>query len=111
MAVLVKDIDGGPPLRLVGGKKGKSLVNKEVTFDNSYATGGESLTPALLGLATIDYLKANPSATGYVFNYDYAANKILALRGAGTGAVLAEETAAVDLSATVTRVQAIGDPL
>lgn len=28
---------------------------KTVTFDNSYAEGGESLTPGELGLTTVDY--------------------------------------------------------
>ena len=52
----------------------------EVAFDSSYPTGGESLTPAMFGLNTIDFLLAEP-AGGYTFEYDHANSKLIARVG------------------------------
>lgn len=50
----------------------------DVTFDNSYVTGGESLTRAMLGLGlSLDSVRADP-ASGLLFEYDYANSKLLA---------------------------------
>jgi hypothetical protein len=46
-----------------------------LTFDSSYATGGESLVPSELGLHTIENIILHPSA-GFSFDYDYAAQKV-----------------------------------
>jgi hypothetical protein len=48
----------------------KRLVIAEIAFDSSYATGGESLTADMLGLAEIDHLIPSPKS-GYLFEYDY----------------------------------------
>lgn len=52
----------------------------DVTFDNSYPAGGESLTAADLGLAVLDHVEAPVSTGGYVTAYDYANSKLLALQ-------------------------------
>lgn len=52
----------------------------EVAFDSSYPTGGESLTPAMFGLNTIDFLLAEP-AGGYTFEFDHANSKLIARQG------------------------------
>ena len=46
-----------------------------VGFDSSYASGGESLTAANVGLTSIHRVSAAPKS-GYVFAYDYSANKL-----------------------------------
>lgn len=52
-----------------------------IAFDDSYPTGGESLTPAMLGLGTIDFISIGNKG-GYVFEYDYANQKVI-VYGAG----------------------------
>lgn len=51
----------------------------EITFDSSYPTGGESFDPESVGLNKVDMAVIAPAA-GYVFEYDYASNKIKAFR-------------------------------
>ena len=63
-------------------------VHAKVTFDASYPTGGESLTPANLGLTTIQTLDIYPSA-GYLFDYDATNQKLKALTPLGAHAVTA----------------------
>lgn len=46
-----------------------------VTFDNSYASGGESLTASDMALATIHNVSCQP-VDQYTFEYDYASNDL-----------------------------------
>lgn len=48
-----------------------------IDFDSSYPTGGESLTPANVGLVKIDSIDFDPTS-GYNFVYDHSAQKVLA---------------------------------
>lgn len=48
-----------------------------IAFDSSYPTGGESFTPADLGMKTFDVVQIQ-QASGLVFEYDYTNKKILA---------------------------------
>lgn len=50
----------------------------EITFDNSYPTGGESVTAAQFGLQSIDMVVLSGSG-GYIAEYDYTNNKIKVL--------------------------------
>lgn len=109
MTVTVADITGAPPSPVIGATRGKVDVIKEITFDSSYPTGGEPITPAMLGLSTIDILRANP-AGGYVLSWDDANAKLLAYRGGADNAVLAQESDTTNLSTLVTRVWARGTP-
>lgn len=64
------------------------LVTFTTAFDSSYPTGGESLTPADLGLVRIDFLECSPKS-GMLFEYDYADEALMAIfptGGAGTPA-------------------------
>lgn len=54
-----------------------------ITFDSSYATGGESLTAANIGLGRISFIEFNQGQSGYTFQYDYANSKVLVFRSAG----------------------------
>lgn len=58
------------------------VVRGTIDFDASYPTGGESLTPAMIGLSAIDHLKADDKS-GYTFEFDYTNNKLLVYRSAG----------------------------
>lgn len=94
------------PYRVVGNQK-KTVT--DVTFDSSYPTGGETVTPANLGLTYVEYAETNViTATGGGVNvtnakYDKANQKTL----------LYDETPAEvantsDVSTTVVRHTAFG---
>jgi hypothetical protein len=51
-----------------------------VGFDDSYPTGGEVFTPAGVGFVAFDRVDVAPK-NGYVFQFDYTNNKILAYYG------------------------------
>ena len=55
-----------------------------IAFDSEYPTGGESLTPAMIGLGTIENIDIEPK-TGYTFVYDHTNKKVLVYE-AGAGA-------------------------
>lgn len=75
----------------------QKVVVADITYDSSYASGGESLTPAMLGLNTID-LMLTSIKSGYLFEYDYSNQKLKALyaRPAVTGTL----AASIDSGAT-----------
>ena len=82
--------------------RNKRMVVASVTFDSSYPTGGEPLTASDLGLNTIDYLSATTDGSNAV-TWDKANNKLKVFTAAG-----AEVANAVNLSAVVVRILAIG---
>ena len=76
-------------------------VEFNFALDNSYATGGYSITAANLGLKTIKRLTAEPKS-GYVFSYDYTNKKLIVYQGDNTNAAAApgvEVSSTTDLSA------------
>lgn len=87
-----------------------------VTFDASYPTGGESFTPAMVGMSefalVVPSVDAN-SLKGEVVQYDYTAQKLVVLGveqdadGTDTEA-LDEEDSTTDLSTLVVRVLIVG---
>jgi hypothetical protein len=88
----------------------------KVTFDSSYETGGESFTPADVGLSEFSAVFVSPDAAsipGYVVQYNYTTKKlqVFGVEQDADGVVtdpLDEENAAADLSSLVVRVLAIG---
>lgn len=56
-------------------------VQATFDFDSSYPSGGESLTPAILGLTSISNLRAEPKG-GYTFEYDYSAQTLKVMKSA-----------------------------
>lgn len=82
----------------------KRVVTADVTFDNSYLTGGEPVTPAALGLSSILFVHAG-TKTNYMIQFDAAAVKLLAFISS-TGLQVAN---AVDLSALSIRVRFVGN--
>lgn len=82
--------------------KAERMVVTTVTFDASYATGGESLTPADLGLNRIDWLSATTDGS-FAVVWDKANNKLKAYTNAG-----AEVTNATSLATLAVRILAVG---
>ena len=89
------------------------MVVAEVTFDDSYPTGGEPLAPAALGLSKIDILVASPNS-GYVFEYDHANSKLKAYQGdndAVADGPLVQVADKADLKTVKSYIMAFGRPL
>ena len=88
----------------------------DVTFDSSYPTGGESLTPADVGLKIIHTVQGSPARNAdgplaHPIVYDYANSKLLAHQfdGSALSTQAFEEVAAgADLSAFSTRLMIVG---
>lgn len=82
-----------------------------ITFDSSYATGGEALLPTDVGLSSkVEFISVSPAA-GYIFEYDYSANKVKAFNPTSDAAAptVAKEVAnATNLSTVVARYIAFG---
>ncbi len=106
----------------------KRTVLGSITFDSSYATGGESFDKANIGLVQLDRLMIDPKS-GYLFEWDSANAKIKvrqataahshtentaaaytqnASTAASTAAVAGEVANATDLSAVTTTFFAVG---
>lgn len=85
-----------------------------VTFDSSYPTGGESFTPANVGLASFTAVFFSPdSSPAYQFAYDYTNQKILVFgvqqdADAAVTDPFDEEDDTADLSTVTIRVLCVG---
>ena len=93
------------PARVEGNRR---VTCADVTLDNSYPTGGESVTPAQLGLETIEFAIINVKSVGGTVNvanayFDRANNKIKVY-----DETPAEAANASDLSTLVLQVVAYG---
>lgn len=91
------------------------LVTGTITFDSSYATGGEALVATDVGLSSnIEIICCSP-ASGYVFEYDYANKKLEAFNTTKGGAIPAggapgvEVASTTDLSSVTCRFIAFGN--
>lgn len=81
---------------------GMYAVVADVTLDNSYPTGGYALKPETFGLTTFDFVL--PSSTkGYDFEFNHAANKLLAYTAVNT-----EVVNATNVSTVKVRLMAMG---
>lgn len=85
-----------------------------VTFDSSYATGGESLTPNNVGLAQFDIVIPSVDANaegGHVVQYDYTAQTLMVFveESTAAGGPLLEAASATDLDGLVVRVLCVGN--
>ena len=111
MALTLARVTGAD--RVEGNKKVKV---RDVTFDSSYATGGESLTAADVGLKKIEFVRGlvAKNSTGTLaipLVYDFTNSKLQAYRydGASAGkASLEEAAAAFDASAFSARLEFVG---
>jgi hypothetical protein len=80
-----------------------------ITFDSSYATGGEAVTLAELGLSRLDYLVVT-AGIGYLPTWDGSLTtpKVLLYRQTAATGAFAEVPSTTDMSATTVRFLAIG---
>lgn len=85
----------------------------DVTWSNSYATGGDTFTAKLFGMTTINAIiggsAVGATGTGFLVVPDLTNSKLLLQGGAASGVGLAQAANATDQSATVARVLVIGD--
>ena len=82
----------------------------DITFSDSYPTGGEAIDLAQLGLNLVNFVWAPPT-DGYLLEYDYAGNKLLALyptADAATPAVAEEVADQTDLETLTVRCMFFG---
>lgn len=79
-----------------------------ITFDNAYATGGESLTPEMVGLHVITQITV-VNGLGFSFEYDYSGKLLKAFcPGVVTGAAGAGTLDDFPLSGVGTTTVSIG---
>jgi hypothetical protein len=114
MALTVAKITGtaGGTDFTTGNKKRKV---RTITFDSSYLTAGEALTPATVGMRSFTeviphgpFMIADRTSSVDVA-YDYAAQKLVAYWGnAGTASVAPEVTSTTDLSGYSGRLTFVG---
>ena len=57
-----------------------------LAFDSSYAAGGESLTPAAVGMRVIEQLQTEPT-NGYYFEYDITNQLLKAFKSQSSGVI------------------------
>ena len=90
-----------------GGTPSKFNI-KRIQFDDSYPTGGESLTAGDLGFTDIHAVMIDTETSGYVAQYDYSNSKVEVYEAGADGAALDEVANTTDLSAVYIRVVAFG---
>lgn len=73
-----------------------------INFDDSYPTGGESLTPTQVGLHKIQSIDFSPYA-GYVFQYNYTTEKIMVYQApsAAVAGTISKPTFTVEASGAI----------
>lgn len=93
----------------------KRVRVRTITFDSSYLTAGESLTPADVGLRVIDEARSHgpfrvtDGTSSIDVSYDHTNKKLLAYWGnAGTASVAPEVTSTTDLSTYSGRMTFVG---
>ena len=87
----------------------RKITTATVTFDSSYATGGEAIALADLGLLRLDHLVVDAGA-GYLAKWDGSttAPKILLYRQTAATSALVEVPNTTDMSAISVKVLALG---
>jgi hypothetical protein len=87
----------------------RKMTTANVTFDNSYATGGEAIAVSDLGFTRLDILIAH-AGQGYLARWDGSVTtpKILLYRQTAATGALVEVPSTTDVSTVVVRVLAFG---
>jgi hypothetical protein len=74
----------------------KRVVTLDVTFDNSYPTGGEVINPSDVGMTRFDYVHPQqPKAATRIVTWDYANSKALLYTALSTEAANASDQSAI----------------
>lgn len=111
MALTITNAHPQYPALSLGNVKARAV---KVTFDSSYPTGGESFTPADLGLSEFIQLQITPRGEGAnkgtVAQFDYTNKKILLFveEAVAAGGPLVEAANASDQSSVVVDVLVLG---
>lgn len=112
MAIAISNVHPQFPQLSLGNVEAKLV---KLTYSGTYATGGDSLTPALLGMSQILAVQLLPDAAtaaiaGFTFQYNYSTQKVMAFdEGAVADAPLTElNNASADLAGGVVRALVIG---
>ena len=80
----------------------KRIVIATLTFDSSYPTGGESLTPAMVGLSSIDSVLCFPHQTATrIATYDHTNAKVLLYTALSTEAANASDQSTITIQVLV----------
>lgn len=83
----------------------------DVTFDSAYASGGEALTPEMVGLSVIEYVQVLEAPASLAVRYDRTNEKLLAMRAGGLTVKLVDgQNGGSDPTYTVSG-GAVGDPV
>lgn len=78
----------------------KRVVVATITFDSSYPTGGEDLTPGIVGLNTVEAVM--PVVNGAEFAvYDYPTKKLKLFTADGTEATNASNQSTIVVTALI----------
>jgi hypothetical protein len=89
----------------------RKFVTANVTFDSSYATGGEAISVSSLGLTRLDFMWVSPS-DGYIAQWDGSLTspkvELFWVDTTVDGAALAEVASTTDVSAVTVKVFAFG---
>lgn len=93
MAVAIAKVAGGD--HVAGNKR---RLPRDLTFSGNYATGGETVLPATVGLKTIEQVVHNgvaissDVATALGVAYNHATSKFVFYEGSAAGTALSEKT-------------------
>lgn len=89
----------------------RKFVTADVTFDSSYATGGEAISVSSLGLTRLDFMWVSPD-DGYLAQWDGSLTapkiKLFWVDTTVDGAAMAEVASTTDVSAVTVKVFAFG---
>ena len=109
MALTLTERQPVPPTKKAIGGYDQGWIFKvyDVQFDSSYATGGEALAPADVGLDSILWFDGG-AAAGRITEYDYANSKLKAFQATAAAGAHAEVGAATDLSSITVRCLIVG---
>lgn len=86
----------------------------DVVFSGTYPTGGEALSPALLGLNSVDFVEAaqgvsTDRVTSVVVSWDQTTGKLLNYEAAASGAPFIEKTSSeAYITGQSCRIMAVG---
>lgn len=89
----------------------RKFVTADVTFDSSYATGGEAISVSSLGLTRLDFMWVSPD-DGFLPQWDGSLTspkiKLFWVDTTVDGAALAEVASTTDVSSVAVKVFAFG---
>ncbi len=91
-----------------GNQQPRKVIVGTFAMSSSYATGGDAVVAADLGIATIAVLIPSTTDGGFALAHDAGTNTIKAFEAGVDGAALDEVTATTDLSGETASFIAIG---